>query len=128
MERNYLAHRHGDANNAILAAVGLQPSAPHQVAEHFIVPHPGRDLCAAKIGRSMKNDSSHLGHLFGTRVCPSVNPAWATDSEANANAAHFPKTTVHPFPKTSFCTEKLRRDSALAMSITYDLLTLSWWD
>ena len=38
MDRNYLAFRQGDANNAVSR---LQLPPPNQVAEDFIVPHPG---------------------------------------------------------------------------------------
>ena len=44
----------GDAKNVILAAVWLQLSAPDQVAQDFVVPHPGAVLPAVKTNARVK--------------------------------------------------------------------------
>jgi hypothetical protein len=56
IERNDLHRRHGDANNAILAAVG-------------VLPRPLLRSWPAKIGHSVKDDSSPM-----TRLSPLPNP------------------------------------------------------
>jgi hypothetical protein len=52
MDRNYLAGRNGDANNAILAAVGY--NFRRLVAHAFILPRPARNDAAAKISGHLK--------------------------------------------------------------------------
>jgi transposase, IS5 family len=47
MDRNYLAHRHGDLNNAVLAATGYNFPPPDRVAQDSTAPLPGYALRSA---------------------------------------------------------------------------------
>jgi hypothetical protein len=58
MDRNYLAGRNGDANNAVLAAVGYNFRRLIRWLTLYILPRPGRDKAAAKISGGMKVNSS----------------------------------------------------------------------
>ena len=57
-ERNYLAHRHGDANNAIIAAVGYNFRLLIRWLRFFVVPPPEYVPRRAKTCRSVKRYSS----------------------------------------------------------------------
>jgi hypothetical protein len=54
MDRNYLAYRHGDVNNAILAAVGYNFRRLIRWLRILIVPYPHRALPAAKTVARLK--------------------------------------------------------------------------